>query len=264
MIQSNTDDFNQDLSQEDQILLSDSLMDSDISTLTNRCIRYIYKLKGRNLDWHEIPKPLEMNWYDRSRLELVQNLIKSEDQGRKLFHLTVTYRPYQDRVYKESDLNNFFSNFFKTGLIPFLFNRDNKNKNGHFDNLLFCYTFLDEHGFKPTKTKTLYGYKTESGIRLHHHVILDCHPDLVPKMRQLEGKNKLVNPSFSKKFETSDLKECRPTRLLYASKMFYRYPDFVMYSEKDYFNVDQSGNEFIPRPVHDNFKSADTRSFRYR
>ena len=263
MIQSNTDDFNQDLYQDDQILLSDSLMDSDISNLTNRCIRYIYKLKGRNLDWHEIPKPLEMNYYDRSRLELVHNLITSEEQGRKLFHLTVTYRPYQERVYKESDLNNFFSNFIKTGLMPFVLNGINDN-NEYFENLLFCYTFLDEHQFSPTKTKTLYGYKTGSGIRLHHHVIIDCHPDLVPKMRQLEGKNKLVNPTFSKKFETTDLKECRPTRLLYASKMFYRYPDFVMYSPSDYLGLEETANEFIPRPVHDNFKSADTRSFRYR
>jgi hypothetical protein len=260
MIQSNTDDLYQD----NQILLSDSLMDSDISTLTNRCIRYIYKLKGRNLDWHEIPKPLELNWYDRSRLELVQNPIKNEEQGSKIFHLTVTYRPYQDRVYKESDLNNFFSNFIKTGFMPFVLNGQTKNHERHFDNLLRCYSFLDEHQFSPTKTKTLYGYKTGSGIRLHHHVIIDCHPDLVPKMRALEGKNKLINSTFSKKFETTDLKECRPTRLLYASKMFYRYPDFVMYSPFDYFDVDKSGDEFIPKPVQDNFRSADVRSFRYR
>jgi hypothetical protein len=263
MIQSNTDDLNQDLNQDDQILLSDSLMDSDISTLTNRCIRYIYKLKGRNLDWSEIPNPLEIKRYDRSRLDLVKNLINSEEQGRKLFHLTVTYRPYQDRIYKESDLNNFFSNFYKTGLMPFVLN-GHINNNGYFENLLFCYTFLDEHQFNPTKTKTLYGYKTGSGIRLHHHVIIDCHQDLVPKMRQLEGKNKLVNHTFSKKFETTDLKECRPTRLLYASKMFYRYPDFVMYSPIDYFNADQTGYEFIPKPDQDNFRSADVRSFRYR
>jgi len=72
----------------------------------------------------------------------------------------------------------------------------------------------------------------EFPIRLHHHAILAVHPDNVDQLRHLVGTNTLTR--FGHKIMTSDLKECDAIRTLYASKMYWKYPDFLSFPDKMY------------------------------
>ena len=44
---------------------------------------------------------------DQMRVELVK-YFENLETNNKLFHLTITYKPYADRSYKEIDVNRFF------------------------------------------------------------------------------------------------------------------------------------------------------------
>ena len=46
-----------------------------------------------------------------SLTEYIYNLI--QNQNRSIFHLTTTYKSYQDRIYKQSDIDRFFINFYR-------------------------------------------------------------------------------------------------------------------------------------------------------
>ena len=152
--------------------------------------------------------------------------------------MTITYTPYKDQVYLERAVNNFFINFYVKEFLPCLLHTRNIHTNAKKQVQPICYAFLDEHEMKPVIKSTRTSSKNEPismfefPIRLHHHAILAVHPDNVDQLRHLVGTNTLTR--FGHKIMTSDLKECDAIRTLYASKMYWKYPDFLSFPDKMY------------------------------
>jgi hypothetical protein len=160
---------------------------------------------------------------------LLEKFQKLESEGATLFHLTITYKPYGTRIYGESDVNKFFINFYLRQFLPHLFHKRSWTKTQRV-NQPICYAFIDEHSVAGSPIRGarngLESRLTLSRtIRLHHHCIVASWPSSTPELIKLVGVNTLCG--FSKKIMTSDLKVCDPERLMYASKMHYKYPDFL-------------------------------------
>ncbi len=144
------------------------------------------------------------------------------------FHLTTTYQPYQSRIYTAKDVNRFFINFYLKNLLPDLFltrtwTRAKKAKQP------IVLAFLDEHQPHLVKDGT---YPDGSPIyaptaRLHHHSIIASRPATTEKFRVMCGTNTMLR--YSAKMMSSDLKECDPHRLGYASKMLWKYPEDYLF-----------------------------------
>lgn len=170
------------------------------------------------------------------RLALTNYFYEHQLQDRYLFHMTITYTPYQDQIYLEQDVNKFFINFYVKELLPCLLKTSNIHTNAKKQVQPICYAFLDEHEMKPVVRSTRTSFKNEPisviefPIRLHHHAILAMHHDNVNELRYLLGTNTLTR--FGHKIMTSDLKECESTRVLYASKMYWKYPNYLMFPDK--------------------------------
>ena len=49
-------------------------------------------------------------------------------QDRTLFHLVLTYKPFHDRSYAESDVNKFFIKFYLRYFLPYLMNTSNYHR----------------------------------------------------------------------------------------------------------------------------------------
>ncbi len=156
--------------------------------------------------------------------------LKKHQENRTLFHMTITYKPFENKVYSEKIVNDFFINFYTKKFLPYLLNTKNIHTNAKKSIQPITLAFVDEHEPKPIPGTHQFSEK------LHHHVILAVHPDTLEKMNELIGENTFTNPTFHSKFSskimTSDLKECDAARLLYASKMLKYYPDFLLFPDK--------------------------------
>lgn len=172
------------------------------------------------------------------RLALTNYFYELQLQDRCLFHMTITYTPYKDRVYLIRDVNKFFINFYVKEFLPCLLRTRNIHTSAKKQVQPVCYAFLDEHEMQPVVRSTRTSSKNqpisviEFPIRLHHHAILAVHHDNVDQLRYLVGTNTLTR--FGHKIMTSDLKECDAQRTLYASKMYWKYPDFLSFPDKMY------------------------------
>jgi len=172
------------------------------------------------------------------REAIAEKMSSLEYDGRVLFHMTTTYRPFADRVYRESDVNVFFINFYIKKLLPFVLGTKNIHTNAKKQIQPITYTFLDEHEMTPIKKNIIRpGTNTiqetfEFPIRLHHHSILAVHPETLERFHELEGTNTLNDERFSNKIMTSDLKVCDANRVMYASKMMFKYPDFLSFPDR--------------------------------
>ena len=159
---------------------------------------------------------------DRIRLSLteyIHNLV--HDQNRSIFHLTTTYKPYQDRIYSKSDIDLFFTNFYVKYLLPQVL--DTKNIHTVIKKSIqpITLTFTDEH------------LQSFHGDRLHHHSILCVHPSTLDFFQSLPEENPFPsNLEHTKKICTSHIRQCEPMTLLYSSKMLNRYPDFLSFPDK--------------------------------
>jgi hypothetical protein len=169
---------------------------------------------------------------------IANHMSSLESDGRVLYHMTITYRPYADRIYRESDVNTFFINFYVKKLLPLVLGTKNIHTNAKKQIQPVTYTFLDEHEMTPVKKNIIRpGSNTlqesfEFPIRLHHHSILAVHPETLERFQELEGTNTLTDSQLSNKIMTSDLKVCDPNRVMYASKMMYKYPDFLSFPDR--------------------------------
>ena len=155
---------------------------------------------------------------------LVQMLEQYQD--RTLFHLVLTYKPFQDRTYTEQSVNRFFTKFYLRYFLPYLLGTKNYHRNSSRSLQPICLAFVDEHESLPIISSS-----HEYAARLHHHAILAVHHENVDRVRTLVGTNTLSN-NFSHKIMTSYLRECSADTLLYASKMLHRYPDFLSFPDR--------------------------------
>lgn len=174
---------------------------------------------------------------DRHRLALTEMMhLKSTQENRTLFHLTLTYKPYRDRLYQEADVNQFFTKFYTQHLLPYLLGTRRIHKKRSIQPI--CLAFIDEHELKPMKVLHTNAISNTSALyefpaRLHHHAILAVHPHNAKLMTNIVGTNTLATGDFSYKVMSSDLKECEAMRLLYASKMLKKYPDFLSFPDRE-------------------------------
>lgn len=166
--------------------------------------------------------------YREHQIEYVNYFEKFESEGRKLFHLTVTYLPYQHREYSVSDVNKFFTNFYVKNLLPTIFKSRNLSKKQKSIQPV-TYTFIDEHEPKPIKISNNNSERLEFPTRLHHHSILAVHPDTLDPVTELVGENIFTRNKFSQKVMTTDLRPCDPSTFIYVSKMIDKYPDYLQF-----------------------------------
>lgn len=173
----------------------------------------------------------ELSQSDKIRIGLTQLMNQHHLSGRKLFHFTLTYKPFNGLKYDSNNVNIFFTNFYVKSFLPFLLQTRNIHTIHKKSIQPICLAFIDEHEMKPTRTDT----GTEFPLRLHHHAILAVHPDTMQRFTPLVGINTLQNigcfniSRFNYKLMTSDIRECDAQRLLYASKKYNQYPDFLQF-----------------------------------
>lgn len=154
-----------------------------------------------------------------SLTEYVYNLV--QNQNRSIFHLTTTYKPYQDRIYKQSDIDQFFITFYTRYLLPRVLNTKNIHTVTKKSIQPITFTFTDEH------------LQSIHSDRLHHHSILCVHPDTLNFFQSLPEDNPIdTSTEFTHKICTSHIVECEPMRLLYSSKLLDRYPDYLSFPDK--------------------------------
>jgi hypothetical protein len=154
-----------------------------------------------------------------SLTEYIHNLVL--DQNRSIFHLTTTYKPYQDRIYSKSNIDLFFTNFYVKYLLPKVLNTKNIHTVIKKSIQPITFTFTDEH---------LQSFHSD---RLHHHSILCVHPSTLDFFQSLPEENPFpTNLEHTKKICTSHIRQCEPMTLLYSSKMLNRNPDYLSFPDK--------------------------------
>jgi hypothetical protein len=150
--------------------------------------------------------------------------------SRHLFHLTLTYKPFEDYSYSPKNTNDFFIHFYTKHFLPFLLNTKNFQRSKYREMQPICLAFLDGHESKVSTQKYL--NTSRFSARLHHHAILAIHTDTLDRMQTLIGENTLASNKFSYKVMSSDVRECDAMCLLYASKMYAKYPDFLCFPDR--------------------------------
>lgn len=180
---------------------------------------------------------------NKHRLSLAKQMLELEKDGNTLFHLSVTYTPFNDRQYTEQEVNQFFTNFYLRTVLPRLLNTNHINT--YTKKLLqpICLAFVDEHEHK-AKPKLVRNKITNEleqtyiyPVKLHHHAILSVPKDTLLKMQSLVGLNNIPRNKWSEKVMTFDIKQCESTRILYASKMLHKYPDFLSFTPKKHNSI---------------------------
>ena len=150
--------------------------------------------------------------------------------NRHLFHLTLTYKPFEDYSYSPKNTNDFFIHFYTKHFLPFLLNTKNFQRIKYREMQPICLAFLDEHESQVSTQKYL--NVSRFSARLHHHAILAIHADTLDRMQTLIGENTLASNKFSTKVMSSHVRECDAMCLLYASKMYAKYPDFLSFPDR--------------------------------
>jgi hypothetical protein len=157
------------------------------------------------------------------------NEIKHQS-NRHLFHLTLTYKSFKDYSYSSKNTNDFFIHFYTKHFLPFLLKTKNFQRIKYREIQPICLAFLDEHESQVSTQKYLTASRFSA--RLHHHAILAIHEDTLDRMQTLIGENTLASNKFSTKVMSSHVRECDAMCLLYASKMYAKYPDFLSFPDR--------------------------------
>jgi hypothetical protein len=173
----------------------------------------------------------DLNHADKSRIALAQLMNEQHLSGRQLFHMTLTYKPYNNIKYDPKLVDKFFTNFYVKSFLPVLLQTRNIHTIHKKSIPPICLAFIDEHEMKPSRTDI----GTVYPLRLHHHAILAVHPDTMQRFTQLVGTNTLQNMAhtnisrFNYKLMTTDIRACEGMRILYSAKKFKQYPDFLQF-----------------------------------
>lgn len=164
----------------------------------------------------------------KSRLALCQMFEDLSRDGRTLFHLTVTYEPYKYANYLPKNVDDFFKNFYLKCFLPHLMGTREYHEKKYRSLQPICYAFLDEHH----KMRLSSLGEIVDPERLHHHAILAVTSETLQKMRSFTGDNKIpLRRKWGAKVMTTHLIECESMRLLYASKMHKKYPDYLIFPD---------------------------------
>ncbi|MFC7435827.1 hypothetical protein ACFQNJ_15025 [Hydrogenophaga bisanensis] len=158
----------------------------------------------------------------------LQTMLEELDPNEfQLFHLTLTYRPYQDRIYDEKDISNFFTSFHLKSVLPDIFQTRTWTTKKKLEQPIVL-AFVDEHLQTPTTSVNPQDHGLPS--KLHHHAIIASRSRTLDFYQKRVGVNTML--PYSKKIMTSDLKPCGPDRVQYASKMIWKYPDYLTFGRQ--------------------------------
>lgn len=200
---------------------SDQRKDTDRINQRNRHEEYLMKkenITGRSY----------FNNSHKARLSIADYFYNLElDQSRTLYHLTVTYCPYKDRDYRESDVNKFFINFYTRYYLTKILKINNFHRTSKKLIQPITFAFIDEHN------QDVYS------DRLHHHAIIALHQDHTDLIDNLDEIfiNKASsdkNQNYIQKIQSAAIRKCESTCVLYASKKYSKYPDFLSFPDKMY------------------------------
>jgi len=173
------------------------------------------------------PDQIQISSDHRNRLALTRLFHQYQHETRTLFHLTVTYKPYKERIYTAKNTNDFFINFYLKSFLPLVMNSKNYHTHSKRPFQPICYAFLDEHEQKVSPNGKVFP------DRLHHHAILAVHPNTYLSLLPYLGECRIpLKTKFSIKVMTTHLRECEPMTLLYATKALERYPEFLMFPDR--------------------------------
>lgn len=150
------------------------------------------------------------------------NLQKHEK--RHLYHLTITYKQFNERDYSADDINVFFKVFYTQYFLKELISKRYYTNNCKRIQPI-CFAFIDEH---------LQDNCIDEHCRLHHHAILAIHEETLEKFKKYIGTNTIdTNRKQTNKICTTHINECESMRLLYASKKYQKYTeDFLIFPDK--------------------------------
>ena len=204
--------------QDSQSFLSDSVKNNTASDWIQYLSRSATSIK-------------DLSSSQQMRFHLAKFTQELEHQSnRHLFHLTLTYKPFEDYSYSPKNTNDFFIHFYTKHFLPFLLNTKNFQRSKYREIQPICLAFLDEHESQVSTQKYL--NTSRFSARLHHHAILAIHSDTLDRMQTLIGENTLASNKFSTKVMSSHVRECDAMCLLYASKMYAKYPDFLSFPDR--------------------------------
>ncbi len=186
-----------------------------------KCIQYLSRSAST---------PLELSKLDQIRLALSDMFRTYQNEYRILYHMTVTY--FQPDTYNHTNtgINRFFVNMYLKKLLPYLFESRHFNRQSFRHLQPIAYVFADEHESLPvlqSESIRLLPKSSAFAARLHHHAVLAVHPDTQERFETLLGDNTLRK--FSRKIMTSNIKEAEPMRVLYATKMLWKYEDYLTF-----------------------------------
>jgi hypothetical protein len=172
--------------------------------------------------------PRELSSTDQMRYGFLQMMLDHQESGRSLFFLTLTYKPFQNKVYSSQDVDQFFSTFYRHHFLPELLQTRNYHRPKFRPIQPITVAFIDEH--KPVATQSRTNPDLlELSSKLHHHAVLAVHPDTLERIQTLVGEN-TMQTGFSSKIMTTDLRPCDASAVGYASKMLHRYPEYRIFS----------------------------------
>ena len=203
-------------------------------TETNQNTQYIFALRPElETRWRRYlgikPNQKELSSNHKSRLEFTRFFQSHLMNGLKLFHLSVTYKTYEDKTIFPALTDTFFINFYLKAFLPCLMRTHKYHLSKNRLNQPICYAFLDEHESKPDLDHP----EIKFSERLHHHAIVAVNTIYLEHMRGLCGENTIPCESrFTKKVMTTHIRECEAMTTLYASKCFAKYPDFLSFPDR--------------------------------
>lgn len=171
-------------------------------------------------------------------LELTRYFKHQTLQGRRLFHLSVTYKPdsnsntkfsKENRSYEVKKTDDYFINFYTKNFLPVLMKTRNYTTPSKRILQPICYSFLDKH----QENSILINGIPTFPLKLHHHAIVAVHPETYQTLSGLEGENTIpIRSKFARKVMTTFVRECDPMTVLYASKMLDNYPEFLSFPDR--------------------------------
>lgn len=194
---------------------------------------------------------------DHHRLALTEHMLKQKtEQGRTLFHLTLTYKNLNSTPGSPKRINDCFINIYMRYLLKECMGTKNYHTVSKKALQPICYAFLDEHSLKNNKSSNYsIGNNLNPPQRLHHHAIIAVHPSQVTFFKSLCGTNTIPRVDrFTGLICTSHMRECDAMCLLYASKKLKKYPDFLSFPDKftrtkNRFVMTKHNLQKIPKPI---------------
>jgi hypothetical protein len=174
------------------------------------------------------PDQIKISSDHRKRLALTRLFHQYQQENKILFHLTVTYKPYQERTYTAKITNDFFINFYLKSFLPLVMKSKNYHTPSKRQYQPICFAFLEEHEQKVSPNGKVFP------DRLHHHAILAVHPSTYLSLLPYLGECRIpLKTKFSRKVMTTHLRECEPMTLLYATDQFEKYgKDFLSFPDR--------------------------------